>query len=287
MSKTILHIKRERELTELAEFIALGYIPEVNNIVNLNQILKEENIRCQYARYDHPFDGMLIYRNGNFFIICNLNKLGTKDSPRARFTLAHELGHYFIDEHRNALKRGKNLAHASQCDFASQKLIEQEADLFATNLIIPSSLFQKVAQRKKKKKGLEEILFLSIQFKTSIMSTALRYVKSNIHICAVFIWNIDKSLRWYWKSDDFQKLYIGHVIKDCNLLGRDSATVRAFGSTEIQSGGNTVAAIFGNIKNTDWRNAILHEEALRLGEYGVITFIYPDGKTIRHNDFFN
>ena len=61
--------------------------------------------------------GMLEHRggrpacwSGGWHIYCNLDCVGQKDSPRARFTLAHELGHYYIDEHRNALVAGRGAA---------------------------------------------------------------------------------------------------------------------------------------------------------------------------------
>lgn len=58
-----------------------------------------------------------------------------------RFTLAHELGHYFIDQHRRGLEEGKVRSHGSVVEFESELPIEQEADTFAASLLMPRERF--------------------------------------------------------------------------------------------------------------------------------------------------
>ncbi len=275
--------KRIQEIIDLAETVS----SECNQEGRIDpvQIIQENKIGYCYGRYKHHFDGMLVYFEGKFFIYCNLDKVVSKGSPRARFTLCHELGHFFIDEHRRVLIRGKNLHHPSQCDFSSKLLVEQEADLFASYLLMPSFAFDNLVKRKKASKGIEEILFLKSHFQTSITSTALRYVKSNVFPSAMFIWDTDRSLKWHWKSDLFFSNYLGKPVDNCQPLGKSSATVRAFSNDDVQVSGSTVSTFFGNIQANDRRNCILVEEALRLGEFGVLTLVYPDGKQISFDDF--
>jgi hypothetical protein len=78
--------------------------------------------------YQEAFDGMLEWRDGVFHIYCNLSTVENSTSVRARFTLAHELGHFFIDEHRNALASGRVPAHPSFCNNANPEVqVEAEA----------------------------------------------------------------------------------------------------------------------------------------------------------------
>src|SRR5689334_23997225 len=69
------------------------------------------------CHYGNCFDGLLEYEAGEFHVYCNVDRGNIPGGARARFTLAHELGHYFIDEHRIALIDRKstrlNSSHSS------------------------------------------------------------------------------------------------------------------------------------------------------------------------------
>lgn len=284
MSQTIeLPLSRKNEIIGLAEFIALEYANDGR--VDPRYIASEKSIPVIYKRYGLHFDGMLMFSVGRFFIYCNLDKSGNENSPRARFTVAHELGHFFLDEHRNVLCSGQNLHHGSLCEYASKNTVEQEADLFASHLLMPTALFDDQIRRKKPKTGIEEILHLKDIFKTSIMSTAIRFVNAEIVPCAIFIWNNDGTLRWHRKSESFVRGHIGRPIKSTQTL-RGSATVQAFATmNEIFTSGATVATFFENVAHGNYRNALLKEEAIRLGEYGVLTFVMADGGDLVFDKF--
>jgi Zn-dependent peptidase ImmA (M78 family) len=277
MSLTIeLPLSRKNEIIGLAEFIALEYANDGR--VDPRHIASEKSIPVIYKRYGLHFDGMLMFSVGRFFIYCNLDKSGNENSARARFTVAHELGHYFLDEHRNVLCSGQNLHHGSLCEYASKNTVEQEADLFASHLLMPTPLFDTQIRRKKPKTGIEEVLHLKDIFKTSIMSTAIRFVNAEVIPCAIFIWNNDGTLRWHRKSKSFVRGHIGRPIKSTHSL-RGSATVQAFSTmNEIFTSGATVSTFFENVTHGNYRNALLKEEAIRLGGHGVLTFVMADGE---------
>lgn len=103
----IINSRRKNQIKDLAEFIAL----EHNEIITpLNKIAELEEVPVFYDDYENAFDGTLVYDDG-FYIHINLSLGNSADSQRGRFTLAHELGHYFIDSHRTALKDGLLEAH--------------------------------------------------------------------------------------------------------------------------------------------------------------------------------
>src|SRR6266536_585035 len=87
---------RIEEIAELAEAVADEYFPDRK--IDPAAIAKAKKITLSFGNYENAFDGLLEYRQGRFHIFANLDRIENADSPRARFTLGHELGHYFIDE---------------------------------------------------------------------------------------------------------------------------------------------------------------------------------------------
>ena len=63
---------------------------------------------------------------------------GKANPERQRFTIAHELGHYFLDGHIDHVLPNDGV-HASHAGFSSSDPYEQEADNFAAGLLMPSS----------------------------------------------------------------------------------------------------------------------------------------------------
>ncbi len=87
---------------------------------------------------------MEYHRSRNRFLLLYNTKydaylLPGQHHPRTRFSIAHELGHYFLEPHRAYLRRtGKS--HPSKGEFLSDRTIEMEADAFAAGLLMPSAL---------------------------------------------------------------------------------------------------------------------------------------------------
>lgn len=136
--------ERFTEIAELAEAVADAYHPAIR--VEPEVIAKELGITFSYGHYTDAFDGMLEYQRGRFHIYCNLDRVQRPHSLRARFTLGHELGHYFIDEHRNALKRGHAAPDLFSRQYKCPNVVEREADYFSTNLLLPRTRSLKVAR---------------------------------------------------------------------------------------------------------------------------------------------
>jgi hypothetical protein len=222
---------------------------------------------------------MLEHKAGRFHVFCNLDRMGEADSPRARFTLAHELGHYYIDDHRNALAAGRAPAHRSQCDYESQNLAEQEADHFAANLLMPRSRF--LDKAKPAPSGLAGIISLAGEFGTSLTATAIRYAAADISPCAVVKWNSD-SYAWKWLSSSTFAARYRRTIEAPEKLPPDSPTARALAGESVPDcgyfeAGTTASAWFPRVKPGEFRDVIFIEQAIPLGQFGVLTFLYPEG----------
>ena len=151
--------ERLSETAELAEGIAEELFP--NRAVEPETIIRRKRITLSRGAYGDAFDGMLEHRSGRFHIYCNVAR--AKNSARVRFTLSHELGHYFIDDHRLALEAGLP-PHPSLSEYQSDNPAEQEADHFASNLLMPRARFVRAA--KQLPVGAPAILSLTEQFDT-------------------------------------------------------------------------------------------------------------------------
>lgn len=131
------------------------------------------------------FDGQLEYHPAHkkflLFVNTKYDSLGIPE--RTRFSLAHELGHYFLDEHRRYLMGGGK-AHASRSEFSkTDSIVEREADAFAAALLLPDRLFSPLVNEEEL--TLERIESLAADFKVSRVSTAIRSVEVSHFPCAV------------------------------------------------------------------------------------------------------
>lgn len=101
-----------------------------------------------------------------------------------RFSIAHELGHYFLG-HADAMFRDGKTVHESQAGFGSKDLIELEADHFAAGLLMPSELFKEEAARHCD--GLAAIERVAEKCQTSITSSAIRYAQLTDAAVAIIV----------------------------------------------------------------------------------------------------
>jgi Zn-dependent peptidase ImmA (M78 family) len=92
-----------------------------------------------------------------------------------RFTVAHELGHYFLNGHVQQLFASGEGLHKSESGFTSKNPIEREADAFAAGLLMPKALFNTAIANAGG--GLAAIESLSELCGTSLTATAIRYAK--------------------------------------------------------------------------------------------------------------
>jgi len=192
--------QRKANLKNLAEFIAEDFC--IGNITELRKIARFEGVPYYYDNYEDAFDGMLVYDSQDFHIHINTDSGNTEESKRGRFTFAHELAHYFIDQHRLGLKYGILKPHASFNNLNTTSIIEEEANYFAGCLLMPSGKFKKAPHTKKF--SLKTIISLSESFNVSLPSSLIRFADVGTHeIFAVVSKN--GKVQWFASSNDFPK----------------------------------------------------------------------------------
>lgn len=255
---------------DLAEFLAETYFPD--DPINPLELAERHAITTSFGHYEDAFDGLLELRNNRFHIYLNADRLVDIEQPRTRFTAAHELGHYFIDEHRNALIAGVS-PHPSFTEFATNELAEFQADSFAAALLLPPKRFQAAAR--KKEASIRSIVDLAKLFNTSMMSTAITYARSDVAPVAVMLWD-ETRRRWCWSSRSVWELTYNKAYKDTANVPPGSVTQSLLFSPESPLDGNrgsTLSQWFPFIAPGSRNDRICREEAMRLGKYGVLTLL--------------
>ena len=269
--------ERELDIAELAEEVADSHCP--GSRVDPVKIIEANGITFSFGRYANAFDGLLEYQDGRFHIYSNLDRVEDRDGPRARFTLGHELGHFYINEHRNALKKGLAPSHPSFCEYTSTHLVEREADHFASNLLMPPTRF--MSRAKRSLRGLGGILDLAYTFGTSVTSTAIRYVKDEVQPCVVVKWQ-DGRVAWTWSSPTMQKARLRRPIVLPEKLQSGSPTARAMvGEAPVGDyfSDTTKARLwFPRVGVNEGGDLSLVEQAIQLGRFGVLTVLYPESR---------
>ena len=263
----------EFDIDVFAEWLAEDRFPSSKRIEPV-EIAKSIGIGVISGRYEDKFDGVLEHDNGRFFIYCNVDRVESLTSPRARFTLAHELGHYYIPDHHNALESGCTPKHPSRCDHESKNPAEIEADLFASCLLMPERRFR--SRAKKLQPGLQGIRELAGEFGTSLTSTAIRYANLDILQCVVIKWGKNR-YGWKWLSPSVHAQGWWKTIEAPAELVPGSATEKiisgSVSNNEIVCAGSTANFWFPFIKSGSKQSCVLQEEAISLGRFGALTLL--------------
>jgi hypothetical protein len=116
--------------------------------------------------------GMLV-RVGNEFAIAYSTHLDNEGFEN--FSVGHELGHFYLSGHMDAVIPGGNGVHESRAGFNSKDRYEIEADRFSVGFLMPRHLFFPALERAGR--GLSAIEAMSALCKTSLHSTAIRFVQ--------------------------------------------------------------------------------------------------------------
>jgi Zn-dependent peptidase ImmA (M78 family) len=240
-------------------------------------LLTRHGVTLTRGDYGNAFDGMLEHRGGRFHIYCNVRENDHPTSTRVRFTIGHESGHFFIDEHRNALASGRVPSHPSFIDNCGNSIIETEANLFSSQFLLPQQAFRQAVSRAKL--GLQGLLDVASTFHVSAQATAIRYVEECPVPCAVVMFRNDKKA-WPAISPTLRKLnYEYLLLNEAAKLPDGFASKLAFqapatnGLSQIFEAPSTASFWFSNVFASSPRNCVITEQAVRLGPYGVLAML--------------
>lgn len=139
------------------------------------------------------------------------------------FTIAHELGHYFLSGHVETLIGKAGGTHYSASGFVSDNIHEREADMFAAELLMPRHLFKPAMQRAGA--GFKAIQNLAETGQTSIVATAIRVAKLSDELVAVIL-TTGRQIEWCFVSNELRELRGVYPLGKRSVLPATSATAR-------------------------------------------------------------
>lgn len=125
----------------------------------------------------------MLLRSGNSFGIFYSTAIPSVGFQR--FSIAHELGHYFLEGHIDQIPFNTSGIHTSRAGGFPSDIFEQEADNFASGLLMPSKLFRRALNRFDD--GLAGVKGLASLCQTSLTATAIRYAELTEAASAVIV----------------------------------------------------------------------------------------------------
>ncbi len=161
--------------------------------------------------------GMLL-RVGNAYGIAyatHIDNIGFQN-----FSVAHELGHYFLPGHIDAVLADGDV-HESRAGFAAKDRYELEADHFAAGLLMPRSLFTDAMRRAGD--GLAAIERLAELCQTSLTATAIRYTQCTRDPMAIVL-STGNQINYCFMSDALKHVDGLNWIRKRELVPNNTAT---------------------------------------------------------------
>ncbi len=206
--------------------------------------------------------GMLL-RHGDTFGILYATHIPSEGFQR--FSVAHELGHYFLDGHINHVLPNDGV-HASQAGFVSADPYELEADQFAAGLLMPAAPFRSALT--KHNPGFAAVESMANLCRTSLTATAIRYAELTDDAVAV-IMSTGTKIDYCCLSDMIKSL------RELTWLRKGSPVPAGTATAQLNADARRVAQADrteAEIDIMDWlggaRSVPAIEEAIGLGSYG-------------------
>lgn len=233
------------------------------------EIAERNDITVQGMSSGQPGCSGMLVRTGDKFGI--LYSTDVANEGFQRFSVGHELGHYFLPEHpENVLQHGE---HMSKAGFTSSDPYEREADFFAAALLMPNALFRVECDRAPE--GLEGVLVLAELCRTSITATAINYAKITQAPVAVVL-SVDGEVKCCFQSDTMKRARVGWLRKGEHVpdLTPTSGILRG----DIRFLGNP---LYGDTNLQEWFGCdcslASREEVIRLHRPGeLLTLLFTD-----------
>ena len=211
---------------------------------------------------------MLIRHGSSFGILYD----ATIQNPGyQRFSIAHELGHFFIDGHLDYVTSDGGV-HESQAGFQSSDSYEREADFFASGLLMPAALTDAVIRQQAD--GLAAVQAIQRETVASLTAAAIRYVDlSGIPVAVVV--SREGRVDYSFLSDSLRSLTDITWPRRGTALPSDTVTDAIHRQARGQASPESA-----EIDLRDWlggsRKVRALEEVVTLGSYGrVLTIVTP------------
>lgn len=226
-------------------------------------IASKHNILVEAKSDTEPGVSGMLLRHGDAFGILYATFIPNEGFQR--FSVGHELGHYFLDGHMDHVLPQDGF-HASHAGFVSADPYEREADSFSAGLLMPKFLFRKVIGRSGQ--GLAAIEVAADSCRTSLTATAIRYTELTDDAVAV-VMSTGKTIDYCFLSNAIRRLPQLTWLRKGMPVPRGTATEKFNNDSKRVANGEREVS---NIDILDWlggnRSLDAVEEVIGLGGYG-------------------
>ncbi len=208
--------------------------------------------------------GMLL-RHGDSFGILYSTRVPNEGFQR--FSIAHELGHYFIDGHLDHIPFEED-EHHSRAEFVSIDRYEREADYFAAGLLMPTTLVRQVIYGSDAGlKGIEAVREKAI---ASLTAAAIRYVGLTDEAVAIVV-SSSGTVDYCFMSDKMKSLRGIDWPRKGMLVPSDTVTESIQRRSDVEQ---EEARAEGEVEIATWLGGQdslqAWEEVIGLGSYGRV-----------------
>lgn len=210
------------------------------------------------------FDGCLNYRTDRRRFCLNYVD-GGKDDPRTRYTVGHELGHYFFPHHQRFLVRGD--IHGSKVYELRSSEREAEANHFSALLLAPTEQ----VRRRLRDVGAATVRELADEFHISLSAAVRRMVEETPKACAA-VFSKNGKVEYAIFSDDmeFKEIY---GVKRGTAVPKQSLTAKCKPDLAPSTEKAWLAEDWFPSCPPKTRELEIWEEVVPIGKYGCITIL--------------
>lgn len=181
-----------------------------------------------------------------------------------RFTVAHELGHYFLEGHPEEITKLSPM-HVSRAGFTQGDVsIELEADHFASGLLLPTTLVRRLLDREQI--GLDGIDALAEQAQCSLTACAIRAAECSPYPMAIVV-SKGQEVRYSFMSDGFKKLGRLTFLRKGSALPSSLTSCFNSDARNVTSGKRATDTTMLNHWFEGPSNVELDEQVVGLGSY--------------------
>ena len=233
------------------------------------EVAVAEGIDLAPGAFRDGFDGCIRYLPPIDRFRLSYRRPGPGRPPgRVRFTVAHELGHFYL--HRDLLTAGRS--HGSVTNFESTDPREREADWFAVNLLMPFAPFCKLVRETPGGLDAGGLLSLAADLHVSVAAAARRYCEVGLEPMTV-VFSRDGVVSWSSASYDMVRAGLGFVRRG-GPLPAGGVSAAAWAADADRCGVANPHAWFDRPLSDA---PDLEEDVRPLGGGWVLTCLTPDG----------
>lgn len=228
---------------------------------------------------ENGVSGMLL-RHGDTFGILYSTRI--QNIGFQRFSIAHELGHFFIDGHLDHIPFEGN-AHHSLAGFVSNNCYEREADYFAAGLLMPITLVRQVIYGADA--GLKGIEAVRKKAGASLTAAAIRYVGLTDEAVAIVVSRND-TIDYCFMSEKMKALQGIDWPRKGMPVPSDTVTEAILQRSDIEQ---EEARAEGEVEIATWLGGqgtlAAWEEVVGLGSYGRVLTVLTCPDLVDKDDF--